>query len=91
MEHLLMPVRTKSLATIAAALAIALAAPAAFAADQMSNSQASGTGTMTKGMDSNKMHSGNDAMSHATKDKMSGSSQTMSNPSGDNAMSHDKK
>jgi hypothetical protein len=86
-----MPVRTKSLATIATVLAIALAAPAAFAADQMTNNHDTSGGTaMDKGMSSAKPHSGNDAMSHSAKDKMSGSS-TMSNTSGDSAMSHDKK
>jgi hypothetical protein len=85
-----MPLRIKSLATITTALAIALAAPAAFAADQMTNGHESGSGatTMDKGMDPAKPHSGGDAMSHSTKDKMSGGSQTMSN---DTSMGHDKK
>jgi hypothetical protein len=87
-----MPVRIKSVATIAAALAIALAAPAAFAADQMSNSHDSGSGatTMDKGMDPAKPHSGGDSMSHPGTGKMSGRSQTTSGTSGDTSMSHDK-
>jgi hypothetical protein len=85
-----MPVRIKSLATIATALAIALAAPAAFAADQMTNDHdsSSGTTTMDKGMETAKPHAGSDSMAHPAKDKMSG--QTKSGTSGDTAMSNDK-
>lgn len=87
-----MPLRIKSLATIATALAIALAAPAAFAADQMSNGHDSGSGatTMDKGMDPAKPHAGGDSMSHPGTGKMSGGSQATSGTSGDTAMSHDK-
>jgi len=87
-----MPVRIKSVATIATAFAIALAAPAAFAADQMSNSHDSGSSatTMDKGMDPAKPHSGSDSMSHPSTGKMSGGSQTTSATSGDTSMSHDK-
>ncbi len=87
-----MPVRIKSVATIATALAIALAAPAAFAADQMSNGHDSGSGasTMDKGMDPAKPHTGGDSMSHPGTGKMSDGSQATSGASGDTAMSHDK-
>jgi hypothetical protein len=85
-----MPVRIKSVATIATALAIAFAAPAAFAADQMSNSHDSGATTMDKGMDPAKPHAGGDSMSHPGTGKMSGGSQTTSGTPGDTSMSHDK-
>jgi hypothetical protein len=83
-----MPVRTGSVATIVTAFAIALAAPAAFAADQMTNSQGSGSGAMApdKGMHPAKPHSGDTGMSHPDAGKMSSGSQT----AGDTAMSHDK-
>jgi hypothetical protein len=82
-----MPVRTSSVATIAAAIALTFAAPVAFAADQMSNSHASGASTMApdKGKDSGAAHSGRDGMSHQGAGKMSGGSS-----GGDSAMGHDK-
>jgi hypothetical protein len=82
-----MPVRTISAATVAAAIALSFAAPAAFAADQMSNSQNSGSSTMasdkTKG--AAMAHAGGDGMAHTGSGKMSSAS-----TGGDTAMSHDK-
>jgi len=89
-----MRIRTHSAASVAAAaLAIALAAPTAFAADQMSNSHGAGSGTMAldKGMDkatdSAMSHAGG-GMSHPGTEAKSGMSKTTTG--GDAAMSHDK-
>jgi hypothetical protein len=87
-----MPVRTISAATIAAAVVLAFAAPASFAADQMSNSHNSGSSAMApdKGTDSAMAHSGGDSMSHPGSGKMSSGSQTAGSAGGDTTMSHDK-
>jgi hypothetical protein len=84
-----MRIRTFSAATVtAAALVFALAAPATFAADQMSNSQGSETGAMAPHKDTAKSHSGG-GMAHQETGAMSGMSSN-TGKTGDTAMSHDK-
>jgi hypothetical protein len=95
-----MSIHTKSAAMIAAAIAIGFAAPAAFAADQMSNSHDSASSTMApdKGKDAGMAHPSGDGMAHTGSPKMSGGD-AMAHPgsgkmssgstTGGTAMSHD--
>jgi hypothetical protein len=78
-----MRVRTTSAAMIAAAIALAFAAPAAFAADQMSTSHDSGSSAMAPAKNKGSAMSG--SMAHSASGSMSGGS-----TGGDNAKSQDK-
>ena len=79
-----MIVQTRSAVIAAAALAFALAAPAAFAQQSGTSGDSGSMAMHNKGKDAAMSHSG---MSNS--DKMKGSSMARSGTSGDSAMSHD--